>query len=88
MKEIVCQNQSSSHFKLKNCLGKLFMGINIGKQCVWENPLREHSPVIRRQFVYIKYTEQMTGKQNSVKTCTKSLKIETPPIYGNRCSFD
>ena len=30
----------------------------------------------------------MTEKQNSLKTCTKSLKKETPSIYGNRCSFD
>ena len=30
----------------------------------------------------------MTEKQNSVKICTKSTKTKTPPIYGNRCSFD
>ena len=30
----------------------------------------------------------MTEKQNSVKTCTGSLKKETTPIYGTRCSFD
>ena len=30
----------------------------------------------------------MTGKQNSVKTCTKSPKKETPSIYGDQCSFD
>ena len=30
----------------------------------------------------------MTEKQNSVKTCTKSPKKETPSKYGNRCNFD
>ena len=28
----------------------------------------------------------MTGKQNTVKTCTKSPKKEKPPTYGNRSS--
>ena len=48
----------------------------------------EQSPLIRRQVVWRNYSEQTTKKQNSVKTCTKSPKRETPPIYGNRCSFD
>ena len=48
----------------------------------------EQSPLIRRQVVWRNYSEQMTEKQNSVKICTKSTKTETPPIYGNRCSFD
>ena len=48
----------------------------------------EQRPLIRRQVVWRNYTEQMTEKQNSVKTCTRSLKKETPPIYGNRCNFD
>ena len=48
----------------------------------------EQSPLIRRQFVWRNYSEQMTEKQNGVKTCTKSPKRETPPIYGSRCSFD
>ena len=48
----------------------------------------EQSPLIRRQVVWRNYSEQMTEKQNSVKTCTKSPKRETPPIYGNRCSFN
>ena len=30
----------------------------------------------------------MTEKQKSVESCCDSLKKETPPIYGNRCSFD
>ena len=48
----------------------------------------EQSPLIRRQVVWKNYSEQMTEKQNSVKICTKSPKIETPPNYGNRCSFN
>ena len=48
----------------------------------------EQRPLIRRQVVWTNCTEQMTEKQNSVETCTRSLKKETPPIYGNRCSFD
>ena len=48
----------------------------------------EQSPLIGRQVVRRNYSEQMTEKQNSVKTCTKSPKRETPPIYGNRCNFN
>ena len=48
----------------------------------------EQSRLIRRQVVWRNYSEQMTEKRNSVKICTKSRKTETPPIYGNRCSFD
>ena len=48
----------------------------------------QQSPLIRRQVVWRNCTEQMTEKQNSVKTCTRSIEKETPPIYGNRCSFD
>ena len=44
--------------------------------------------MIRRQVVWRYYSEQLTEKQNSVKTCTKFPKKETPSIYGNRCSFD
>ena len=48
----------------------------------------EQSPLIRRQVVWRNYSEQMTEKQNSVKTCTKSPKREALPIYGNPCSFN
>ena len=51
-------------------------------------PQVEQTPVIRRQVVWRNHTEQMTEKQNSVKTRIKSPKKETPSIYGNRCSFD
>ena len=72
-------------------------------QTIWENYSRgltspdsvsekitqqEQSPLIMRQVVWRNYSEQMTEKQNSVKTCTKSPKQETPPIYWNRCRFD
>ena len=48
----------------------------------------EQKPLIRRQVVWRNYSEQMTEKRNSVKICTKSTKTETPPISGNRCSFN
>ena len=48
----------------------------------------EQSPLIRRLVVWRNYSQQMTEKHNTVKTSTRSLKKETPPIYGNRCSID
>ena len=48
----------------------------------------EKSPLIRRQVVWRNYSEQMTEKRNSVKICTKTTQTETPPIYGNCCSFN
>ena len=48
----------------------------------------EQSPLIRGQVVWRNYSEQLTKKQKSVKTCTRSLKKKTPPLYGNRCNFD
>ena len=42
------------------------------------------SLLIKRQVVWWNYTE----KRNGVKICNRSLKKETTPIYGNRCSFD
>ena len=63
-------------------------GINIADSVSERITSEEQSPLIRRQVVWRKYSEQMTEKQNSVKTCTKSPKMETTFIYGNRCSFD
>ena len=68
--------------------GKFFTGINISRQPVGENHSSGIESLIRRQVVWRNYSEQMTEKQNSVKTCTRYLKNQTPPIYGNRCSFD
>ena len=51
-------------------------------------PQVEQTPLIKRQVVWRNHTEQMTEKQNSVKTCIKPPKKETPSIYGHRCSFD
>ena len=48
----------------------------------------EISPLKRRNVVWRNYSEQITEKQISDKTCTKSLKKETPAVYGSRCSFD
>ena len=67
-------------------------------QTVWDNFSREltspdsfsekttqleYSPLIRRKVVWRNYSEQMTEKQKSVKTCTRYIRKETPPIYGN-----
>ena len=63
-------------------------GINnadsVSEKITWE----EQSPLIRWQVVWRKYSEQMTEKQNSVKTCTKSPKKERPSLYWNRCCLD
>ena len=64
--------------------GKVFTGINISRQLVGEYHSSGIESLIRRQVAWRNYSEQMTEKQNSVKTCTRYLKKETPPIYGNR----
>ena len=48
----------------------------------------EKSRLIRRQVVWRNYSEQMSEKQSSVKTCTRSPNNESPSVYGNRCSVD
>ena len=68
--------------------GKFFYGINIADSVSKKITQEEQSPLIRRQVVWTKFSEQMTENQNSVKTCTQSAKKETPSIYGNRCRFD
>ena len=84
MKVLVCENNSSgtsSPVLMTDSLGKIFTGINIAD-------IEEQNPLIRRQVVWRNYSEQWTEKQNSVKTCTKSPRKETTPIYRNRCCFD
>ena len=91
MKVLVCENKSSgtsSPVMVTECLAKIFHGINIADSVSEKITLEEQSPLIRRQVVWRNYSEQMTEKQNSVKTCTKSPKKETHSIYGNRCSSD
>ena len=91
MTEFVCQNNSSgtsSLFMVTDCLGKFFTGIKSPDSLSEKITQVEQSPLIRGQVVWRNYCEQRTEKQNSVKTCTRYLKKETPPIYGNRCSFD
>ena len=90
MKVLVCENNSSgtsSPFMVTDFLGKLLTGINIVDSVSEKITQEEQSPLIRRQVVWRNYSEQMTEKQNSVKTCTNSPRKKTP-IYGNRCSFD
>ena len=70
MKELVCQNNSSgtsSPFMVTDSLGKLFKGINIARQRVWGNHLRETKSVIRRQFDWRNYSEQMTENKIVLK---------------------
>ena len=83
MKVFVCENNSSrtsSPFLVTHCLRKYFTGINVADSVSEKIVQKERSPWIRRQAVWIIYFKQMTQKQNSVKTCTKSRKKETPPI--------
>ena len=91
MKELVWQNNSSgtsSPFMVTDCLGIYSRGLTSPDSVSEKITQEEQSPLIRRQVVWRNYSEQMTEKQNSVKICTKSTRKETPPIYGNRCSFD
>ena len=91
MKELVWQKNSSgtsSPFMVTDCLGIYSRGLTSPDSMTEKIAQDEQSPLIRRQVVWRNYSEQMTEKQNSVKTCTKSTKRKTPPIYGNRCSFD
>ena len=69
-------------------MGKIFTGLTSPDNKSEKINQAEQCRLIRRQVVWRKYTEQMTEKQNSVKTGTRSLKKETPPIYGIRCSTD
>ena len=91
MKELVCQNNSSG---ISSLLWQQIVWQKISRRLTSPDSVSEkitqaqQSPLITRQVVWRNYNEQMTEKQNSVKTCTRSLKKETPPIYGNRCGFD
>ena len=88
---LVCENNSSgtsSPFMVTNFLGKSLTGINIVDSVSEKITEEKQSPLIRRQVVWRNYSEQMTEKQNSVKTCTNSPRKEKTPIHGNRCSFD
>ena len=91
MKVLVFESNSSgttSTFMVRDCLWKLFKGINIARQRVWEKHLRgKKSPGTATGCLEnLLWTNDW--KQNSVTICTKSPKKETPPIYGICCSFD
>ena len=91
MKVLVSEDNSSgtsSPFMVTDCLGKLFTGTNVADNVSEKITQEEQRSLVGRQFFWRNYSEQMTEKQNNVKTCTKSPKQETPPIYGNRCSSD
>ena len=77
MKVLVCENNSmgtSSLFMVTDCLEKLLEGINIAHSVSEKITQEEQSPLIRRQIVWRNYSQQMTEKQNRVKTCSKSPK--------------
>ena len=51
--------------------------------------LRKACTITATAYFCNKFSEQMTQKKrNSMKTCAKSSKKETPPIYGVRCGLD
>ena len=79
---------SKFHFYGGRLSGKFIHGINIANSVSGKITQEEQSPLIRRQVVWRNCSGQMTEKQNSVKTCNKSPKKETPSIYGNLCRFD
>ena len=85
MEVLVCENNSSGTSSLRlvtNCVGKFFTGINIARQCVWENHLDELSPQKRRSVLSRNYSEQSTEKQNGVKTRTIPQKRKHLPYMG------
>ena len=60
--------------------GKTIHGINIARSVSEKITQEEQSPLIRRQVVWRNYSEQMTVKQNSVKTCTKTPQKKQLPF--------
>ena len=91
MKVLVCEYNSSgtcSTFKVRDCLGNLFAGSYIADIVSEKITCEEQTHLIGRQLVWSNYSEQMTEGQKSFKNCTMTPKKETPPIYGNRWSFD
>ena len=74
---LVCGNNSSrtsSPFMVTDSLGKSFKR---SKVPWWGDKLSAEITL-----------NKWLKEQNSVKTCTKSPKMETTPFYGNRCNFD
>ena len=71
-------------FMVTDFLKKIIHGNKHRTQRVRENHLRGPKSLDKAASC----SEQLIQKQNSVKTCTKSPKKETPSIYGNRCSLN
>ena len=91
MEVLVCENNSSgTRFLLMvtDCPWKIFMGINIARQRVWENHLRGTKSPDKVQGCLEKTLWTNYWETNSVKTCTMSSKKETTALFANRCSFD
>ena len=62
-----------------DCRGKNLRGINVTDSVSEKGTQEEQSLLIRRQAVWKNYSEQMTEKQNSVKTCTNPRKRKLLP---------
>ena len=79
---------TTSPFIVTDCLEKLFKEINIARLRVWEKHLGGTKSRGKATGCLENLLWTNVWKQNSVKTCTKSPKRETLPIYVIRCSFD
>ena len=75
MKVLFCENNSSgtsSLFMVTDCLRKLLTRINIADSVTEKISQQEQSQSPDKATGCLEnFFEQMTGKQNSVKTCTK-----------------
>ena len=81
MKELLCQNKSSGTsypLMVTDCLGKVSRVLKSPDTVSEKITQVEETLPIRRQVVWRNYSEQMTEKQNSVKTSTRTLKKHLP----------
>ena len=92
-KELVCQNNSSgtsSLLMVTDCLGKIFTRINLARQRVRENHSSGTESLDKVTGCLEKLLWTNDWKKNKIvlKLAPGPLEKETPPMYGNRCSFD
>ena len=80
MKVLVCEDNSSnssgtSSLSWWQTVWETYSrGLTSQTACLKKIFQEEQSPLIKQQIVWRNYCDQMTEKQNSVKTCTKSPK--------------
>ena len=85
MECLVCENNSSgtsSLFWWQNVWEKYSRGLTSPDIVSEKITQEELSPMKRQNFVWRKYSEQSTEKQNSVKTCTSPQKRKHLPYMG------